>query len=33
MNEWKDGSLINAATLKELTPEQLQKLAEILEKI
>lgn len=33
MNEWTDGSLINEEVLKSLTPEQLIRLAEMLEKV
>lgn len=33
MNEWTDGSLINEAAIEALTPEQLIRLAEMLEKI
>jgi len=33
MSEWTDGSLINHEVIDSLTPEQLQKLAEILGKV
>ena len=33
MSEWTDGSLINEEVLKSLTPEQLIRLAKMLEKI
>jgi hypothetical protein len=33
MNEWTDGSLINEEAIAKLTPEELQTLAKILEKI
>lgn len=33
MSEWTDGSLINEDVLKSLTPEQLERLAVILEKL
>tara|TARA_B110000459_G_C16497973_1_gene442018 strand:+ start:324 stop:425 length:102 start_codon:yes stop_codon:yes gene_type:complete len=33
MTEWTDGSLINEEAIAKLTPEQLRKLAEILEDI
>lgn len=31
--DWTDGSLINEDVLKSLTPEQLERLAKMLEKI
>lgn len=33
MSEWTDGSLINEDVINSLTPEQLIRLAEMLEKI
>lgn len=33
MSEWTDGSLINEDVLKSLTPEQLKRLSEMLEKV
>lgn len=33
MNEWTDGSLINMEAIEALSPEQLDRLAEILEKL
>ena len=33
MNEWTNGSLINEDVINSLTPEQLIRLAEMLEKI
>ena len=33
MKEWTDGSLINEEAIAKLTPEELQALAKILEKI
>ena len=33
MTEWTDGSLINEDVINSLTPEQLIRLAEMLEKI
>ena len=33
MSEWTDGSLINEDVINSLTPEQLIRLAEMLEKV
>ena len=33
MSEWTDGSLVNEDVINSLTPEQLIRLAEMLEKI